>query len=156
MSNALLKYDYAELWTRCRANSETDEGECGCLRILKAQPTKSLPLGREGFWRPFFPNIIVAFGSRTQSPPPWHADGIGAGWRIQTKGDGTGDQGHSQLYSSNFHVTHRFFGTFLTQENTVSPSFPTFQRCALLQKTFSSFHLHSLKAAACHPARMMI
>ena len=35
MNNYLFKYDYAELRIRCRAYSETDEGECNTLRILE-------------------------------------------------------------------------------------------------------------------------
>ena len=35
-----------------------------------------------------------------------------------------GGQGHSQFYSIDFHVTHRFFVSFLTQERNVTPSSP--------------------------------
>ena len=35
-----------------------------------------------------------------------------------------GGQGHSQFYSIDFHVTHRFFVSFLTQERNVPPSSP--------------------------------
>ena len=35
-----------------------------------------------------------------------------------------GGQGHFQFYSIDFHVTHRFFVSFLTQERNVTPSSP--------------------------------
>ena len=35
-----------------------------------------------------------------------------------------GGQGHSQFYSIDFHVTNRFFVSFLTQERNVPPSSP--------------------------------
>ena len=35
-----------------------------------------------------------------------------------------GGQGHSQFYSIDFHVTNRFFVSFLTQERNVTPSSP--------------------------------
>ena len=36
-----------------------------------------------------------------------------------------GGQGHSQFYSIDFHVTNRFFVSFLTQERNVPPSSPS-------------------------------
>ena len=46
----------------------------------------------------------------------------GDGWRLRRSGHaefslprGAGGQGHSQFYSSSFHVTHRFFFTFLVR-----------------------------------------
>ena len=36
-----------------------------------------------------------------------------------------GGQGHSQFYSIDFHVTHRFFVTFFTEESNVSPRIPS-------------------------------
>ena len=36
-----------------------------------------------------------------------------------------GGQGHSQFYSIDFHVTSRFFVSFLTQERNVPPSSPS-------------------------------
>ena len=35
-------------------------------------------------------------------------------------GGAAGGQGHSQFYSIDFHVTHRFFVTFFTEESNVS------------------------------------
>ena len=79
------------------------------------------------------------------TPPPWHADVIGAGWRSQTKGESRKRTEESLLSSGrfrlspatgagrqvaratpcfhpiDFYVTHRFFVSFLTQERNVTP-----------------------------------
>ena len=93
--------------------------------------------------------LTIAEGYEQQmhpTPPPWHADVIGAGWRSQTIGEifkgtdgacadpGTrifpatgGGSAAFQFNSIDFHVTHRFFVSFLTQERNVPfrpPSIP--------------------------------
>ena len=91
-------------------------------------------------WLPFYSTIANRYEQPMHpSMPPWHADEIGAGWRSQTiggniQGDGwrlrrsghaefslpRSGQGHFQFYSIEFHVTHRFFVTFFTEESNVS------------------------------------
>ena len=101
-------------------------------------PSKDKPLG----WMLLPTTIMRCYGS-SPNHAPWHADEIGAGraqhdrrgniqgdgWRLRRSGHANfpchGRRGGSaafQFYSLDFYVTHRFFGTFLTQESTVSSS----------------------------------
>ena len=48
---------------------------------------------------------IVAYDFRTQPPPPWHADEIGAGWRSQTMGESGKRTEESWLSSRRFRLS---------------------------------------------------
>ena len=126
MNNYLFKYDYAELRTRCRANSETDEGERNSLYgLVSVSANHRYPLRQ-----------IFARNPAPRGTPIL----IGAGWRSQTIGEifkgtdgacadpdtrifpATGAFTNSafQFYSIDFYVTHRFFVTFFPEESNVS------------------------------------
>ena len=121
----------------------------GCFAAYTSPPPTAEPLLKE---RPFGGHfvqlsLVAELVRHTQSTPPWHADAIGAGWRSQPKGEKrradwaklASDQAAQgfhlprsllaspafQFYSLDFHVTHRFFVSFLTQERNVLPRPPS-------------------------------
>ena len=88
MSNTLLKYDYAELRIRCRANSETDEGECSTLRMLEKAANQSLLLKEKPFGGRSIQLLrAVTHDLYVQQMPLRHADAIGADVRSTAIGE---------------------------------------------------------------------